>query len=257
MIRFLKILLIVPVVYIIAMPAILSYTTNRQPCRGVVVKIRDSSDYSFVSKREIISLVNAGGKSFLGKPVKDIPATEIESRLAKLSSLRYAEVYVGVDGSLHVDADQRDPVMRVMPSSGGDFYVDEEGIVFRRRGYGSPRLQIIVGNVNINSRMLNGISILDTANITVLSDIFYLVKFINNDSFWAAQVDQISVGNDRELDIIPRVGNQIVHLGTTENLEQKLANLEAFYKDVMPESGWRKYSTINLEYKDQIVCKIR
>ena len=60
-----------------------------------------------------------------------------------------------------------------------------------------------------------------------------------------------------EIDLIPRVGNQIIHLGTTENYEGKLRNLEAFYDKVLPEVGWNKYSVINLEFKDQIVCKKR
>jgi cell division protein FtsQ len=257
MIRILKILLIIPVLYIVVIPAYLSYKISNEPCRGVIVKIRDSADYKFVTRREILNIINIKGNKIFGKQVRSLPTTDIENRLAEVRDLRIAEVYTTVDGILHIDADQRNPVMRVIPNGGGDFYVDEEGVVFRRRGLYSPRLQIIVGNINITSDMLNGASVLDTAGKSVLHDIYYLVEYINNDSFWAAQVDQISVDGDKELDIIPRVGNQIVHMGSADNYEQKLANLEAFYKDVMPEVGWRKYSAINLEYKDQIVCKKR
>jgi cell division protein FtsQ len=257
MIKLLKILLIIPVLYIFAVPAYLSYKTGNEPCGGVMVRIHDSSDYRFVTKNEILNLVNVNGIRISGEPVKDIPVTDIENRLDALSDLRVAEVYTTIDGILHVDADQRDPVMRVIPESGGDYYVDEDGVVFRKSGLYSPRLQIAVGNINITSDMLKGVSILDTASHSVLRDIYYLVEFINKDSFWSAQVDQISVDNDGELDIIPRVGNQIVHLGSAENFEQKFMNLEAFYKDVLPEVGWRKYVSIDLEFKDQIVCKKR
>jgi len=257
MIRLFKILLVIPVVYLFAMPAYLSYKTSKVPCGGVVVRIKDSADYKFVSKREILNLVNSKGTRIAGEPVKTIPVADIESRLAEVRDLRVAEVYTTVDGILHVDTDQRDPVMRVIPRSGGDYYVDEEGVVFRKRGLYSPRLQIVVGYINISSDMLRGVSILDTVSKSVLRDVFHLVEFINNDSFWSAQVDQISIDSDREIDVIPRVGNQIVHLGSAENFEQKFLNLEAFYKEVLPEVGWRKYETINLEYKDQIVCKIR
>jgi cell division protein FtsQ len=257
MIRIFRILLIIPVLYVVAMPAYLSYSTSMEPCGGIKIRIRDSSDYKFVSKRELLNLVNAYGTKISGEPVYEIPVTDIENRLAEVRDLKYAEVYTTVDGILHVDADQRDPVMRVIPKNGGDFYVDEDGVVFRRRGLYSPRLQIVVGDINITSDMLRGVSVLDTSSKSVLRDIYYLVQFIQNDSFWSAQVDQLSVESDREIDIVPRVGNQIVHLGTVDNFEQKFMNLEAFYKDVLPEVGWRKYSTINLEYKDQIVCKKR
>ena len=80
---------------------------------------------------------------------------------------------------------------------------------------------------------------------------------LNSDSFWSAQIDQIYVDNNDDIDLIPRVGNQQIHLGSTEDYEAKFRNLEAFYDKVLPEVGWNKYSVINLEYKDQIVCKRR
>ena len=112
--------------------------------------------------------------------------------------------------------------------------------------------------MNISSAMLNGVSVLDTSiKNSILKDIYHLVNYINDDNFWSAQIDQIYVDNNDEIDLIPRVGNQLVHLGTAENFEGKLRNLEAFYDKVLPEVGWNKYSLINLEFKDQIVCKKR
>ena len=106
--------------------------------------------------------------------------------------------------------------------------------------------------------MLNGVSVLDTSiKNSILKDIYYLVNYINDDNFWSAQIDQIYVDSNDEIDLIPRVGNQTIHLGTIENLKGKLRNLEAFYDKVLPEVGWNKYSVINLEFKDQIVCKKR
>jgi hypothetical protein len=40
--------------------------------------------------------------------------------------------------------------MRVMPGDGGDFFVDEDGVVVRRRNLYNPRLHIVEGNVNIS-----------------------------------------------------------------------------------------------------------
>jgi cell division protein FtsQ len=184
--------------------------------------------------------------------------TEIESRINVLRELKEAEVYITIDGIMHVYVDQRNPVMRVMPENGGDYFVDEEGVVVRRRNLYSPRLHIVSGNVNISSAMLNGVSVLDTSiKNSILKDIYHLINYINDDNFWSAQIDQIYVDGNDEIDLIPRVGNQLVHLGTAENFEGKLRNLEVFYDKVLPEVGWNKYSLINLEFKDQIVCKKR
>ena len=221
------------------------------------IDLRDSSDYHFVTKRNLINLVHGSGK-ILGRPVKEIPLTEIEAKIKELRELKDAEVYVSVDGTIHVYADQRDPVMRVMPDGGGDFFVDEDGVLVRKRNLYNPRLHVVGGNITISQRMLDGVSVLDTTiKNSILKDIYYLVDYINEDDFWSAQIDQIYVDGNNEIDLIPRVGNHQIHLGTTENLEGKLRNLEAFYDKVLPEVGWNKYSVINLEYKDQIVCKKR
>jgi cell division protein FtsQ len=175
-----------------------------------------------------------------------------------LRELKHAEVYRTIDGVIHIYADQREPVMRVMPDKGGDYFIDEDGVVVRRRNLYTPRLHIVGGNINISQAMMNGVSVLDTSiKNTILKDIYELVEYINDDDFWSAQIDQIYVDDENEIDLVPRVGNQIIHLGTIDNYKGKLRNLAAFYDKVLPEVGWAKYSRIDLEFKDQIVCKRR
>jgi len=256
--KFLKILLIFPVLYLIIIPVYLVRSINSRPCGGIVINITDSSDYHFVTERQLLNLAYGNTGRILGQPVKDVPVAEIESRINILRELKVAEVYMTIDGTMHVFVDQRDPVMRVIPDNGGDYFIDEEGVVVRSRNLYTPRLHIVGGNVNISPAMLNGVSILDTSiKNSILRDIYQLVNYINDDNFWSAQIDQIYVDSNDEIDLIPRVGNQLVHLGTIENYKGKLTNLEAFYDEVLPEVGWNKYSLIDLEFKDQIVCKRR
>jgi cell division protein FtsQ len=256
--KILNILFIIPVLYVIVIPVYLAVSFKSKPCTGIVIDLKDSSDFHFVSKRQLLNLAYGNFSRILGKPVRDISVSEIEGRINILRELRVAEVYMTIDGTVHVYADQRDPVMRVMPDDGGDYFVDEDGVVVRRRNLYNPRLHIVGGNINISTAMLDGVSVLDTSiKNSILKDIYYLVNYINDDNFWSAQIDQIYVDNNDQIDLIPRVGNQYIHLGTTDNFEGKLRNLEAFYDKVLPEVGWNKYSLINLEYKDQIVCKKR
>ncbi len=233
-------------------------STNSMPCGGIVVDISDSADYHFVTKRQLLNLAYGNSSGIAGKPVKEVSVSAIENRINGLRELKKAEAYITVDGIVHIFVVQRNPVMRVIPGSGGDYFVDEEGVVMRRRNLYNPRLHIVEGNVNISQAMLNGVSVLDTIiKNSILKDIYHLVIYINDDKFWSAQIDQIYVDGNNEINLIPRVGNQLIHLGTAENYEGKLRNLEAFYDKVLPEVGWNKYSLINLEYKDQIVCKKR
>jgi cell division protein FtsQ len=256
--KVLKILLIIPVLYLFIIPVFLVSSANSGRCRSISIDIKDSSDYHFVTKRQLLNLVYGSTGKIIGRPVKDVSVSEIESKINGLRELKEAEVYITIDGTVHVYANQRDPVMRVIPDGGGDFFIDDDGVVVRKRNLYTPRLHVVGGNVNISSAMLNGVSVLDTSiKNSILKDIYYLVEYINDDSFWSAQIDQIYVDNNDHIDLIPRVGNQVIHLGTTENLKGKFRNLAAFYDKVLPEVGWNKYSVISLEFKDQIVCKKR
>jgi cell division protein FtsQ len=252
-----KILIVLTALYLVIIPAYFTHKINAMLCGGISIDIVDSSDYHFISKGEIRNLVMENGTRVLGSPIKDLSVPTIENRIAELREVKVAEVYTTIDGVLHVLVNQRDPIMRVI-AGGGDYYIDKEGVLIRSKGLYTPRLHIVTGNITITSRMLDGVSVLDTSiKHSILKDIFQLVSFINGDSFWAAQIDQIYVDNDNEINLIPRLGNNMVHLGTIENFEGKLRNLEAFYRTVLPEAGWNKYELINLEYKDQVVCKKR
>jgi len=256
--RLLKIASFIIVLYLIIIPIYVSCSFGSKPCRGIEIDLKDSSDYHLVTKRQLLNLAHGNSGRLLGKKVKDISVADVEGRVNGLRELKVAEAYMTIDGILHVYADQRTPVMRVIPDNGGDFFIDEEGVVVRKRNLYTPRLHVVGGNINISSSMLEGVSVLDTSiKHTVLKDIYHFVEYINDDDFWSAQIDQIYVDNNDEIDLIPRVGNQRVHLGSTDDFRSKLRKLEAFYDKVLPEVGWNKYSVIDLEYKDQIVCKKR
>ncbi|HBC79551.1 MAG TPA: hypothetical protein DCZ51_13025, partial [Bacteroidales bacterium] len=171
--RILRILLLIPALYLVIMPVYYSKWYNSKLCRKIEITIKDSSDYHFVTKRDILNTILRSNGNLIGKPVRDIRMDEIENTMSAYKELKTAEVFMSIDGTLHIIGDQRTPIMRVIPNGGGDYYVDEDGVVIRRRNLYTPRLHIIGGNINISQAMLNGISVLDTSiKYSILKDIF-------------------------------------------------------------------------------------
>ena len=256
--RLLKILLLIPVLYLFAMPVYYAVSNSSATCSEIVISIADSADYHFVTKRQLLNLAYGRNERIVGQPLNQVSVNDIENRINVLRELRVAEAYTTIDGALHLYVDQRNPIMRIFPDEGGDYFMDDEGYVFRKRNLYNPRLHILEGNIRITPAMLDSTSVLDTViKRTILRDAYRFVNYISRDDFWSAQIDQIQVDGNDEVNLIPRVGSHLIHLGTFENFEGKLRNLEAFYEDILPVVGWNKYSTINLEYKDQVVCRKR
>ena len=101
--------------------------------------------------------------------------------------------------------------------------------------------------------------------------ISWLGKALMNDDLWRNQIEQINVLPDQGIELIPRVGDHIIYIGQlpetknknereksiTNFINKKLERLENFYKYGLSQAGWNKYSYINLEFDNQIICKKR
>ena len=253
-----RILIVLLVAYLFGMPYYIDLRRQDILCGKVVVDISDSAECKFVTPERILEMVNNRSDAVLGRPVGTISADALEKKISTIREIKSVDVWFDIDGTMNIVVDQRNPVMRVIPDSGGDYLVDDEGVLFKSVGGHPPRLHIVGGNVNITREMLNGTSITDsTMGRTPLRDAFDFVGYIKSDKFWSAQIDQIYINNKGELELVPRLGSQIIKLGPLEGYTTKLENLRLFYEQVIPETGWDKYSEINLEYSDQIVCKKR
>lgn len=183
--------------------------------------------------------------------------TKLEERVKAFTELRVAEVYISEDMKLHVYGNQREPVMRVMASYGGDFFIDREGVIMRRHNLYTPNLHILEIDMVFNSEQMTGTNIFESEKTANLAQAFELVNYIRGDSFWNGMIDQLSMSRDGRVTLVPHVGNHTVKMGRVENYEEKLHNLRVFYRQAMPVAGWDRYRVINVEYKGQVVCQRR
>ena len=86
------------------------------------------------------------------------------------------------------------------------------------------------------------------------NEIFKLINYINRNDFYKKQISQINVLKDGEIIMIPQITKQKIYFGNTDNMEIKFKKLELFYKNILPTKGWNYYESVNLKFKNQIVC---
>jgi cell division protein FtsQ len=219
--------------------------SSQLKCSDVKVEITDSISEKFVRSSDITRWVRRNHQGIFGKPIKSVNLRKIEEGLRKIHSIEDVAVYTNVYdngiksfGTLVVRIKQREPVFRVV-GSGHAFYMDKLGKVIEWSPRYTPRV-LIVG----------GLASPEFARKKLLP----LINYINADKFLSAQIDQIYVNSVGELSMIPRVGEQIILFGDPDDFQIKFRNLKALYTEGFSNGGWSIYKSINLEFRNQIVC---
>ncbi len=252
-----KIVTIITGAALLLTPVFISTMTADATCEGVVITVADSSKHQFVTDDDIMNALRATGIRVTGEKISEIPLSKIEEKVKAFKELKVAEVYISEDRKLHVYGNQREPVLRVVASYGGDFFIDREGVIMRRHNLYTPNLHVLEIDMVFNAEQMTGTSIFESEKTENLVKAFELVNYIRGDSFWNGMIDQLSMTRDGRVTLVPHVGNHTVKLGRVENYEEKLHNLLVFYRQAMPVAGWDRYRVVNVEYRGQVVCQRR
>ncbi|MBQ4462150.1 MAG: cell division protein FtsQ [Bacteroidaceae bacterium] len=207
-------------------------------CSQIEITVKDSAQFDYITSSNVKMLLKSAKMYPQGERISRIDCKAIEAVLLRQPYINTANCYKTPNGKVIIEATQKKPIVRIMSNNGEDYYLDHNGFVLSSKGHPAD-IVIATGNID---RKLAKKEILELANI------------IQEDNFWDCQIEQINVTANREIQLIPRVGDHIVLLGKGENLEEKLTRLKQFYKKILGKVGWDRYSMINLEFDNQIIC---
>ena len=224
--------------------------TKKRTVKCSNVKILIPGADNFIEREEIDDILKKNQGILIGKPMEQINLDEIEGNIKANPYIASAKVFGDMNGVIHIEIEQREPVLRIINAGGQDFYVDREGL--KMPVSSNFTANVLVANGNINE-FFNGR--LDTVRTQLTQDLFETAIFIRSDTLWDAQIEQMYVAENKDIELIPRVGNQRIILGDADSLEVKMRNLREFYKQAMPTVGWDAYKTINIKYTNQVVCE--
>ncbi len=230
-------------------------------CNNLSVVVVDSSENRFVRKEDIPVIFKAGGKAYFGKRISEISTYELEKVLSERSLIKKADVYTTANGTLHVTILQRKPIVRVYAGE-QNFYIDKDGyIVQPYSGYTS---HVPIVNGYIESPFPKGfkgdmMAYFREKKIrdSLFTQIYAFARFLQDEPFWQAQVEQIYISQSGKVELVPRVGAQIIRLGSFDNFEYKLRKLLTFYEKGIAIKGWNAYDLIDLSFGNQVVCRRR
>jgi len=225
---------------------------KKQSVKCTDVKIIIPGADNFIEREEIDEILKQDQGVLLGRNLENINIHQIEKKLQSNPYIGFAKVYVDMDGILHIEVKQRQPIIRILNENGQDYYIDNDGLKMPISSNFTANVLVATGHITevFGSRI-------DTLHTQLGRDLYKTAQYIKKDTLWDSQIEQIVVDQKNDITLIPRVGDQRIILGNADSLEKKMKNLLLFYKKAMPQVGWDTYKTINIKYTNQIVCEKR
>ena len=210
-------------------------------CTEVKININNEAAGGFVNPSEIKNILERGHLYPLGHKMTDFNSRDIEEALMKNPFVEKAECYKTQSGHVCISLRQRTPILHVMASNGDNYYLDSHGAILPESKYASDMI-VVTGNVSKKYAQKS----LPTVGNALLGN-----------KFWQNQIVQVNILNNGTVEMIPRIGDHIIYLGAPVNIEKKLERVRKFYLYGLNVAGWNKYSYINVEFDNQIICKKR
>jgi cell division protein FtsQ len=229
------------------------------PCSEVDVIISGDTSAHFVESEDILQLLTDKGIGFKDVSESSVNLMEIEAIVKQHPAVESANVYSQADGKITIDVVQRVPIIRIIDALGESYYIDQLGAFMPLLPNYSARIPVATGSIfDSNHRLNTSVSRLiandSAAAISVIDDLFLIIEQIRKDTFLLAQTEQLFVLPNKEIELIPRFGPQTILIGDATQLEDKLSRLKLFFTKGLPLVGWNAYSTVNLKYKNQLIC---
>ncbi len=219
-------------------------------CQAVVVELDNVHENHFLDEADILRLVDHSGQAIKGVSLNRIDLKALEEKIMYDKHILDAELYGDLKGNLIVNVELRRPIARIIQEDAPDAYIAEDGTVMGVSDKYTSRVVLVSGP--FVKRLLQA------ENLTRLEEgrhLLQMIRYINDDRFWKAQVAQLDIDSKGKVTLYPQVTGQKVEFGKPENIEQKFEKLMVFYKEILPQRGWTRYDRVNLEYEGQVIAE--
>ncbi|MGM0611971.1 MAG: cell division protein FtsQ/DivIB [Bacteroidota bacterium] len=210
-------------------------------------------DYLFTSD-DIEKQVLTKFDSLKGKSLPQVRESDIELEIEKNPYVLNAEVYTTIDGFCNADVWQRKTILQLIDRRGKCVYVDENGVLMPDGKKLPARVPVANGNFSLDTIHpdIDDITI-EQLNNKRLEHFFKIAKVVQNDKFLNACVEQIYNNEKGDYEIVTKLGQHSVLIGSINQLGQKMEKLKIFYQNANARGGWKQYDQLNLKYENQVI----
>lgn len=232
-------------VLLFALTVVANISRSRSQVRGIEVSIRHSRTPQLVSEQTVADSIKTAMPDIMGTRVADVNREQVTTAAMRVSFIEEVAVSMSVSGKVVVKAQQRRPIARLFYGN-RELYIDRNGVVF-------PTSQLADCNVLVMGGDFNEPLCPDSLN-SQLTELLKVAVFLDQKEQYGVLIDQIYSESDGDIMMVSKLGDNVIELGSADDLNTKFSNLWTFYRRGMPRTGWNTYSKISLKYEGQVVC---
>lgn len=212
-----------------------SFRNNNRKIEEIKVNFLGNNNL-FMTEESVNKLLIQKQENLKNMPKEILDLNELENVLKSNPMIKTAEVYLTVNGKVKADILQRKPIARV--STNASYYIDDEGAFMPLSAFHTARVPLVTGYVEKNN----------------LDKVYTIAKKVFNDQFLRTHIVEIKQNEDETFVLKTRAFDFEIWLGDLNNLEKKISNFKAFYQKAKKDNALSKYSKVNLQFDNQVVC---
>jgi len=210
-------------------------------CKGV--SARTEGEWNFIDGDDVCKWVWDEFGQVQGLLVDSVSLYRIESYLNSRRIVEKSQVWFTPDDSLHILVQQRRPMVRFLKDGRG-LYADRSGICFPLQKKCTAKVPVIDGFIPS-----------EEGDSLFTKQLLELSAYMDRSGIWARDIERICVDEKGELLLIPRKGKEVFIFGKPGRVEEKFRKMEEYYSQIAPSREAGHYSSVNLKYKGQIICR--
>lgn len=223
---------------------------NARCCSRIEVSVTDS--LRLMDDEQIIGFVRETYGECVGLRLDSIDLKAVERALESRSAVLDSQVWSTPDGVMHIELNQRMPVIRFQGAK-AKMYADASGCIFPLESAHPVQVPVVDGAIPIE--MTDGFKgeVEDERGRLWMNRMLDLAKYMSG-TVWEENISQINVLKNGDLVMIPREGREVFVFGEPTDIAGKFGRMEKYYTHILPDKGKGYYGRVSVKYKGQIIC---
>ena len=224
------------------------------PLKGVRFDLERPHPMGFVERDSVVGYMEALCDLQGGTHLNRIEMRKVQQYLNNNPWIEQSSAYIGLNDTLIIQAKEYEPVLRVFNRNTQSVYVTAEGMVLPSSDHYTPRMLLANGAYDFPI-WKHACPVTDSLYAdSGLQEALHIALAIQRDPFLNGSIGLIHRNSRNEYELMVNNLDARVVLGDTCLVDTKLARLKTLLEKYLGTDELNGYKTLNLRYKNQIVC---